>query len=474
MTPSFWQGFAKKAALKADLQPHQVRSQKKLDKTDALLLYHGLGSGKTLSSIAATEGKPADVVVPAALRGNYRKEVEQYTDKKTPRNIMSYEAAAKRGLPGGEALVVDEVQRLNNPGSRRSQAIIDAAPRYKKRILLSGTPIKNHPSELAPILRILNPHDRSTPLDQDAFREKFLREVEVRPGIFGRLLGVKPGTVEKPRNLEKLREALRGKVDYYDPPKKGFPSRSERVETVPMTDEQNAIYRYVTRKADPLMALKVRMGLPMSKRETKNLNAFMSGARMVSNTAKPFGGKGRSPKFERALSHLEEGIRTKPNFKALAYSNYLAGGVKEYASYLEEKGISHGVFSGQLSDKKRKALVDDYNKGKIQVLLISGAGAEGLDLKGTKMVQVLDPHWNKARTDQVEGRAVRFGSHAHLPENERHVDVVHYHSAHPFRWYNKYLKIKSPTSADQYLSDIAKKKDRLNQAFLDILREEGS
>lgn len=457
-----------------DLGEHQKRVQRKLKNSDALLLYHGLGSGKTLSSIAATQGGSTDVVVPAALRPNYRKEVKKFTTGKSPRNVMSYEKATKSGLTGGDSLVLDEVQRLNNPGSARTQAIINAAPSYKKRILLSGTPIKNHPQELAPLLRILSPKDKRVPADDRGFRERFIQEKKIRPGIISMLRGLTPGVVESPKNLHLLSDVIKGKVDYHAPAKEGYPSRTDSVEEVPMSPEQVSIYNYVTSATHPLIASKVRANMPLSKQEQQSLNSFMTGARIVSNTPGPYGGKGGSPKMRLAAKHLVERAKASPNFKALAYSNYLDGGVKEYAKHLDEAKVPYRIFSGELSDSKKKEAVDAYNKGKAKVLLISGAGAEGLDLKGTRLVQILEPHWNKSRVEQAIGRARRFKSHEHLPEEERHVEVKHYRSVHPQKWYHRYLGIKKPTSADQYLSELAEKKEKLNESFLDVLRQEGS
>ena len=60
------------------LQPHQERVvnkvQSQLAKNDSarLLLYHSLGSGKTLSGLAAAEASktPYTAIVPASLRTN--------------------------------------------------------------------------------------------------------------------------------------------------------------------------------------------------------------------------------------------------------------------------------------------------------------------------------------------------------------------------------------------------------------------
>ena len=56
-------------------------------------------------------------------------------------------------------------------------------------------------------------------------------------------------------------------------------------------------------------------------------------------------------------------------------------------------------------------------------MLITSAGAEGLDLKNTRSVIILEPFWHTSRIQQVIGRAVRYKSHETLPESERYVDV---------------------------------------------------
>jgi superfamily II DNA or RNA helicase len=64
------------------LQPHQqgvvdkVQDQLDADGRARMLLYHSLGSGKTLSGLAAADASkiPYTAVVPASLRNNLRKE----------------------------------------------------------------------------------------------------------------------------------------------------------------------------------------------------------------------------------------------------------------------------------------------------------------------------------------------------------------------------------------------------------------
>lgn len=469
---AFWKGFNKLAKLKdsVQLQSHQERVKKKLDRSGGVLVFHGLGSGKTLTSLAATQGQKTDVVVPAALRTNYAKEVKLHTTGHKP-NVMSYEKAVKTP-PSGEALVIDEAHALGDSTSKRTQALLASAPHYKKRLLLTGTPIRNHPHEIAPLLRIAR-GDKKIPLDRTAFNDMFIREVRKNPGLLARWFqGATPSTYHEMKNRGAFADLARGHVDYHATSKEHFPSVGHEVVEIPMNKEQEDYYKFVMDKAPLALRYKIKRGLPPTKTEAKSLNAFLTGARQVANSTAPYGGKTVAPKIQTAVSRLTKAHAEDPNFKALVYSNFLDAGVKAYAKHLDATHIPYGIFSGELSDKKRKQMVSDYNSGKIKALLISGAGSQGLDLKGTKLVQLLEPHWNDARMEQAAGRAIRYKSHAHLPENERHVKVEHYHSTVAPGMFDR-LRGKKDMSVDQYLDMLSKDKEKLNSQFTDVLKRVG-
>lgn len=59
------------------------------------------------------------------------------------------------------------------------------------------------------------------------------------------------------------------------------------------------------------------------------------------------------------------------------------------------------MFHGELPDSVRKKAIEDFNSGKTRALLLGPAGGEGISLKGARLMQVLDPHWNEARSDQT-------------------------------------------------------------------------
>jgi superfamily II DNA/RNA helicase len=90
---------------------------------------------------------------------------------------------------------------------------------------------------------------------------------------------------------------------------------------------------------------------------------------------------------------------------------------------LDKVNIPWTEITGSTSLAHRKIAVQNFNSGKITILFISAAGAEGLDLKNTRRVIILEPHWNDERIKQVIGRAARFKSHANLPPQEQNVTV---------------------------------------------------
>jgi len=454
-----------------ELRPHQKEALAKLKKSQSLLLYHGLGSGKTLSSIFGADNKTT-VVVPASLRTNYEKEVVKAGRNPKKFKVMSYEGFNKK-QPKTDSIVFDEVHRLGNSSSVRTQKALKVIDRFKRKILLTGTPAKNHPYELAPILRLLNPKAKGViPLNTTDFNNKFI-ETKVTPISFYDkwIKGLTPGEVHSIKNKDILREIIKGRVHYHANSDKGFPSVIEHTEKVDMSDSQRDIYNTVTNNANVLVAAKVRSGLPPNKKDLRSLNAFMNAARIVSNNPKAYGGTEISNKVRKVISNLKRFRKQDIKHKAVIYSNYIEGGLEPIIELLKENKIPYNKFTGGLSDKQRRLIVEQYNNGTVPNLLISGAGAEGLDLKRTNSMHLLEPHWNEQRMDQVKGRSVRYQSHLGLPKDKQKVDIYNYQSVLPKTYWEKLTNSKKAVSADEYLTTLASDKQKLLNSFLDILKE---
>lgn len=468
----------KVAELRMQPQPHQKRVAERLRGSPGLLAYHGLGSGKTLTAINAAHelGLPLLAIVPASLKYNMEKEIAA-AGFKHPVMILSHQEAMNRlndpdfRAFAGKALVAyDEGHRLGRVDSARSRlaAEVPAA----KKLFLTGTPIRNEPSELAPLLNAISPG--SFPETATGFNQRYVERQKVPVGFWGQLRGAKPGVTHVPINMDSFRKAVGDKVDFYQAvDRSAYPSFSEETVDVPMSRRQQATYDFVLGKY-PALLYKIRHGIPMGVTERRNFLAFLNAPRRITNHPGEFNASATdadATKIQQAAQEVVAHHAQDPNYRGVTYSAFLASGVHPMSRALTSAGIPHATFTGEMQQKDRKQMVQDYNTGKIKHLLISGAGAEGLDLKGTKLMQILEPHWNEELINQVKGRAIRYHSHSHLPSDERHVEIQRFHAIPQKTMVDRMLgrPRSSLKSADEYIYETAQEKRKLNQPFLQAL-----
>jgi SNF2 family DNA or RNA helicase len=236
--------------------------------------------------------------------------------------------------------------------------------------------------------------------------------------------------------------------------------------------KQTKLYGTIMKEIPWVLRKKIELGLAPDRRELDKLIPFLTGARMISNGTYGFEknpSEAVSPKINKAFEYLKSNIDKDKDYKALVYSNYLDSGVNPYKKMLDEAKIPYGEFSGAVKDSVRNKLVQDYNANKIRALLVSSAGGEGLDLKGTRLVQLLEPHFNNEKLKQVIGRAARYKSHESLSPEHRNVLVQHYLSEISPSLIQRMMREKS-TSTDEYLQNLANEKEKLNNKFLDIIK----
>lgn len=459
-----------------ELKPHQERVVNRITQPDTtgLLAQHGLGSGKTLSSIAAWDalGRPnTAVVVPAALQENYRKELAKWVGEVPSNiNIVSQQRLARQGeLPGipPELMIVDEQHKAREQNSALRAAL--STIKAKKKLLLTGTPIYNHPHDIASAIN-LAAGKTMLPVDRTAFNARYVDTQIVRPPLLQRLMGVKPGTRQVLKNRGELGRILKRYVDFHPNSEKGFPSSTEETVRVPMAAGQTDIYNTIMGKAPLWVRLKVRSGLPPGKGEFEAMRAFLTGARQVSNTSKEFTkGQEEAAKIDAAFRFFRQKTKANPDYKAVVYSNYLRSGLQPYKDKLTSAGIPYGEFSGTMDRKLRDDMVRQYNANKLRALLISSAGAEGLDLKGTRLIQLLEPHFNEEKEKQIIGRGIRYGSHTALPPDQQHVLVQRYLAQPRSGWFDRLFGKETTRGADEYIRNLATQKSLLNDQVRELL-----
>jgi superfamily II DNA or RNA helicase len=177
--------------------------------------------------------------------------------------------------------------------------------------------------------------------------------------------------------------------------------------------------------------------------------------------------------------------KVKEGKKVLIYSAFLAFGVRKLQELMNAQHIPFVEVTGSLNKTKRAEAVEKYNKDQVKVLFITKAGGEGLDLKGTRYVIILESSWNRPNEEQVIGRAIRFKSHTHLPKAEQRVDVYHLLMVKPppgTKFLDKVKGLfkrddkkkgrkrdddeKEKPSADSMLKQMTEDKDEVNRLFI--------
>lgn len=473
-------GFVYDVSVDSDNYDHQNY----VGGTGGLILHN------TLTSIAAGDAldEPLEAIVPAPLVPNYQKEMIKHTGGiPEGARVRSYERALKdRDVRKDGLAVMDEAHKARNADTGIAKHIAGEVAKAKDRLLLTGTPVYNQAEDLAILLNTAAGR-KMLPDDPKLFRQTFVGTKTIQAPLWDRLKGQLLGhpvdnvTVPALVNRQRLVDAATGYVDVHAGGGEGFPRRIDELHEVPLGAKQNDFYKFHEGSMPWYLRAKIRAGLPLDKSESKDLNAFQGALRQVSNTARPYDPSMTdeqeikdSNKIQMVLKHLTEMRAKNPNHRGVIYSNYLDSGVLPVSRALKQQGIDHHVFTGSASPTQRRTMIEDYNAGRVPLLLLSGAGSEGLDLKGTRSIQLMEPHWNPSRIDQVIGRGIRYKSHEHLPEEEREVKVMRYHSKLPEDLIDKasfLIGMKPKKSIEQYLTHMSEQKGILAKDIAGALQE---
>jgi SNF2 family DNA or RNA helicase len=175
-----------------ELMPFQRAGLEFVEATDGnCLISDSMGLGKTIQALAYLalhpEMRPAVIVCPASLKLNWQREAEVWLETndrievirggKVHELTLSHELRAgiviinydilKKWLPElkriqPEVLILDESHYIKSPKSSRSKAAKELAATVPHKILLTGTPVLNRPSELWNQLGIIQPDEYSS------------------------------------------------------------------------------------------------------------------------------------------------------------------------------------------------------------------------------------------------------------------------------------------------------------------------
>ena len=156
----------------------------------------------------------------------------------------------------------------------------------------------------------------------------------------------------------------------------------------------------------------------------------------------------------------------------------------------EEREIIRNIYNGTWDyipnsiATQLRAKSNNNNLGEIvKVLMITSAGSEGINLRNTRYVHIMEPYWHPVRVEQVIGRARRICSHQGLPKALQTVEVFIYIMIFTEEQLDSEfaleLKLKDlskrppylPQTSDQKLFEISTIKEQLTSQLLTGVKE---
>ena len=349
-------------------------------------------------------------------------------------------------------LIVDEAHNIFNAitnDAKNAVSFYDLVMHAKniKIIFMTGTPIINDPFELIPAFNMLRGLFEGQLLfseDYDEYENYFISD--------GKFI-----------NKDKFSNRIIGLVSYYGnmysiSNKEDFPEMlGPFIEKIPMSEYQYLHYKVARKKEIEEGKRKFRGQAGRFGSTKSSQSSYRVRSRQISNYAFPKYANNvtdvkkedlldaqYSPKIKKLIENIN-----KYKNKGIIYSQFVkeqglgitaaileANGFIQYDSDIYDLKLSQrrfAIISGDIPLDQRNEIVAEFNKAEsqIELLLLSGTVAEGIDLKRCRHVHILEPFWNYARIKQVITRAIRYKSHIDLPEKERNVSVHIYLSVEP-------------------------------------------
>ncbi len=170
----------------------------------------------------------------------------------------------------------------------------------------------------------------------------------------------------------------------------------------------------------------------------------------------------------------------KPKF--VLYTGTESSEEKEIIRNIYNSTWDQGVPSNIVSKLSQK-FSDNKNGQVIKAFMITASGAEGINLRNTRFVHIVEPYWHMVRIEQVIGRAKRICSHQDLPPELRTLQIFLYIStlSHEQKTSDKNIELrdrdrsrldnKTPVTTDETLFEIATIKHDINVQILHTIKE---
>ncbi len=376
------------------------------------LLADDMGLGKTLQTITlllsrASQGAQL-VVVPTSLILNWQSEIERFAPglsvvilnrQGADREKMLSEAKAydivitTYGLLVTEednltsrlwtTVVLDEAHAIKNKETKMSKAAMELHADF--RVLLTGTPLQNHVSEMWNLMQFANPGLLGT---FQQFSDRFLLPIE------------RDHDKETQKVLRRIISPFilrRTKTDVLNE----LPEKTEITIKVDLSDEEMAFYEHIREEALTNLADSSSTAMQALAEITRLRQAACNTRLVNAKVALP---SSKMESFMALVQNLHDN-----HHRALVFSQFTSH-LALVRERLDAEGVEYLYLDGSTSAKERIRLVEEFQHGEMPLFLISlKAGGLGLNLTAADYVIHLDPWWNPAIEEQASDRAYRIG-----------------------------------------------------------------
>lgn len=465
-----------------------------------LLIYFTMGMGKTRTAVSvmlSAIDKKVIIILPKSLQKNLEETYEFIKDElkiniKQKINFVSLDAynssSQLRNIESGidnSIIIIDEAHNffraiINGTEKSNAHKMYNQIMYAKniKLLFLTGTPISKNPFELVPCMNMLTGKDL-LPINYDNFNNLYVdmvnKEIINRSYLANRIIG--------------LVSYMSVSDLFKDMFPTEFPTIVSKVEMSKIQYQKYLIAREreELNKKTNIFLKKKSNNLSLPKQETSS--SYYVKSRTISNYVDIDDtddiSYDNSPKMELITKRL-----TNLHGLALVYSQFVnTNGLKQLALFLNKAGFNeyskdnknnnnpkYAFYTGDVLLKIRNKILSIFNSDKnkygeiIKVILISKTGTEGIDLKNIRETHQIEPYWNLSRNNQVKSRAIRYGSHLALLENERNVQPYIYISTANKEIWNK-LKEREERTIDEIFYDTSIEVNKINNKFNKLLQD---
>lgn len=406
---------------------HQYSAIRRLVCHTKYIVADDMGLGKTFEAIAAMNilskkkmlKKGAIVVCPNSVKYWWKRVLSEQTDLrilvlkggwkkrlpiwrnffKYPNNtvlITNYELVYRSDKENGgkdreyiekrhvSLMALDEAQRIKNRNTKTHKAL--KAVRKDFCWLLTGTPIENHPGELYNLISFMADglfsginefNAKYAVLEKNHFASQRSGRVVMSVSHYKNLKDL--SVFVKPLIVRRLKEHV---LD-------SLPEIAHTFATFDLTKEERAKY-------EGLLQL-VALGRMSFFQIMVKLRVICSGTKTFQS---------------RKMNHLMDLLSTYKNKKFIIFSEFKTAVNKIIAEVKTKLGEECATITGDVKNEDRLQEVDKFmeDSNNIRLIVMTNAGALGLNLQNADFVLNYDIPWNPATWQQRIDRAHRIGS----------------------------------------------------------------